>query len=205
MSRVAVVTGGTRGIGAAIAAALSAEGAQVIGVDIPSNREALETTLAPLSGTALAFDIAAPDTPAQLAAALDELGVDIVVHNAGITKDKTIARMSDTAWHSVIDINLSAQERLDDALLAAGVTPTAAEAVTGPLSGQTWVLTGSLTSLTRPQAEDRIRALGGTAGSSVSRRTAAVIVGEPISLNLVLGIVAVFCVIWVAATDRRAR
>jgi 3-oxoacyl-[acyl-carrier protein] reductase len=116
----AVVTGAARGIGAAIANALTAEGAHVIGIDIPSAREALEATIRPLSGTALAFDIAAPETPSQIAAALDELGVGIVVHNAGITKDKTIARMTEAAWHSVIDINLSAQERLDDALLAAG-------------------------------------------------------------------------------------
>jgi 3-oxoacyl-[acyl-carrier protein] reductase len=116
----AIVTGAARGIGAAIANALAAEGAHVIGVDIPSAREALEATIQPLSGTTLAFDIAAPETPAQIAAALDELGVDIVVHNAGITKDKTIARMTEAAWRSVIDINLSAQERLDDALLAAG-------------------------------------------------------------------------------------
>ena len=116
----AIVTCAARGIGAAIANALAAEGAHVIGVDIPSAREALEATIQPLSGTTLAFDIAAPETPAQIAAALDELGVDIVVHNAGITKDKTIARMTEAAWRSVIDINLSAQERLDDALLAAG-------------------------------------------------------------------------------------
>jgi 3-oxoacyl-[acyl-carrier protein] reductase len=74
-----------------------------------------------LNGTALAFDIAAPEAAAQIAAALDELGVDIVVHNAGITKDKTIAKMTDAAWQSVIDINLSAQERIDDALLGAGI------------------------------------------------------------------------------------
>ena len=116
----AIVTGAARGIGAAIASALSAEGAHVIGIDIPSAKDALDATIRPLGGTTLAFDIAAAETPAQIAAALDELGVDIVVHNAGITKDKTIARMTEAAWHSVIDINLSAQERLDDALLAAG-------------------------------------------------------------------------------------
>jgi 3-oxoacyl-[acyl-carrier protein] reductase len=116
----AMVTGAARGIGAAIADALAGEGAHVIGIDIPSAHEALESTMRRLSGTALAFDIAAPEAPAQIAAALDELGVDIVVHNAGITKDKTIARMTEAAWQSVIDINLSAQERIDEALLAAG-------------------------------------------------------------------------------------
>ncbi|MFM0336255.1 3-oxoacyl-ACP reductase [Paraburkholderia fungorum] len=119
--RRAVVTGAARGIGASIASVLAAEGAHVIGIDIPSARDALDATIRQLGGTALAFDIAAPEAPAQIAAALDEQGVDIVVHNAGITKDKTIAKMTEGAWQSVIDINLSAQERIDDALLAAGI------------------------------------------------------------------------------------
>lgn len=119
--RRAVVTGAARGIGASIAGVLAEQGAHVIGIDIPSAREALDTTMRQMNGTALAFDIAAPEAPAQIAAALDEQGVDIVVHNAGITRDKTIAKMTDAAWQSVIDINLSAQERIDDALLAAGI------------------------------------------------------------------------------------
>ncbi|CAG4891262.1 3-oxoacyl-ACP reductase [Paraburkholderia saeva] len=118
--RRALVTGAARGIGASIAGVLAAEGAHVIGVDIPSAKDALDHTMRELNGTPLAFDIAAPETPAQLAAALDENGIDIIVHNAGITKDKTIAKMTETAWHSVIDINLAAQERIDDALLEAG-------------------------------------------------------------------------------------
>ncbi|CAH2894228.1 MAG: 3-hydroxyacyl-CoA dehydrogenase (EC, FabG4 [uncultured Paraburkholderia sp.] len=120
-NRRAVVTGAARGIGAAIAWVLAAQGAHVIGIDIPSARDALDATLRQLNGTPLAFDIAAPEAPAQIAAALDDEGVDIVVHNAGITKDKTIAKMTAAAWQSVIDINLSAQERIDDALLAAGI------------------------------------------------------------------------------------
>jgi 3-oxoacyl-[acyl-carrier protein] reductase len=99
---------------------LAAQGAHVIGIDIPSATDALDATLRQIGGTALALDIAAPETPAQIAAALDELGVDVFVHNAGITKDKTIAKMTEAAWRSVIDINLSAQERIDDALLEAG-------------------------------------------------------------------------------------
>lgn len=115
------MTGAARGIGASIASVLAAQGAHVIGIDIPSARDALEATMRQLNGTALAFDIAAPEAPAQIAAALDDHGVDIVVHNAGITKDKTIAKMTGGAWQSVIDINLCAQERIDDALLAAGI------------------------------------------------------------------------------------
>jgi len=119
--RRAIVTGAARGIGASIASVLAAEGTHVIGIDIPSARDALDSTMLQLNGTALAFDIAAPEAPAQIAAALDEQGVDIVVHNAGITRDKTIAKMTGAAWQSVIDINLCAQERIDDALLAAGI------------------------------------------------------------------------------------
>jgi len=120
-NRRALVTGAARGIGAAIASVLAAQGAQVIGLDIPAARDALEATMRQLNGTPLAFDIAAPEAPAQIAAALDDQGVDIIVHNAGITKDKTIAKMTAAAWQSVIDINLSAQERIDEALLAAGI------------------------------------------------------------------------------------
>ena len=120
-NRRAVVTGAARGIGAAIASVLAAQGAHVIGIDIPSARDALDATMRQLNGTALAFDIAAPEAPAQIAAALDDLGIDIIVHNAGITKDKTIAKMTAAMWQNVIDINLCAQERIDDALLAAGI------------------------------------------------------------------------------------
>ncbi|WP_114814653.1 3-oxoacyl-ACP reductase [Paraburkholderia kururiensis] len=118
--RRAMVTGAARGIGAAIAHELAAQGAHVTGIDIPAARDALDSTMRHIAGTALAFDITAPEAPANIAAALDEKGIDIVVHNAGITKDKTVAKMSVDAWRSVIDINLSAQERIDDALLDAG-------------------------------------------------------------------------------------
>ena len=58
-----------------------------------------------------------------------------------------------------------------------GVEAERSEASTGPWTGQTWVLTGSLERLTRPEAEARIRALGGTPGSSVSRKTHALVTG----------------------------
>jgi DNA ligase (NAD+) len=62
-------------------------------------------------------------------------------------------------------------------LSAAGVEAEAEETTDGPLAGQTWVLTGTLDSMTRPEAEERIRALGGVAGSSVSRKTHTVVAG----------------------------
>jgi 3-oxoacyl-[acyl-carrier protein] reductase len=129
-SKRALVTGAARGIGAAIAAVLAAQGAHVIGLDVAQARDALDQTMlaiedaSPSGGahTALLADIAAPEAPAEIASALLAMGgIDIVVHNAGITRDKTIAKMTQDAWDSVIDINLSAQERIDDALLAQNV------------------------------------------------------------------------------------
>jgi DNA ligase (NAD+) len=64
-----------------------------------------------------------------------------------------------------------------DRLGEVGVQPEQAESGTGPWTGQTWVLTGSLDSMTRPDAEARIRALGGTPSSSVSRKTHTVVAG----------------------------
>ncbi|GJH11723.1 3-oxoacyl-ACP reductase [Caballeronia novacaledonica] len=126
----AIVTGAARGIGASIAAVLAEHGAIVTGIDIDAARDALDQTMlsiedaSPSGGAhaALVADIAAPEAPADIVAALAASGgIDIVVHNAGITRDKTIARMSPEMWDSVIDINLLAQERIDDALLAQNV------------------------------------------------------------------------------------
>ena len=64
-----------------------------------------------------------------------------------------------------------------DRLREVGVQPEQAEAGNGPWTGQTWVLTGTLDSMTRPEAEARIRALGATPSSSVSRKTHTVVAG----------------------------
>jgi DNA ligase (NAD+) len=71
----------------------------------------------------------------------------------------------------------SESRRLIDRLLRAGIAPKAPERREGHLSGKTFVLTGTLASMTRAQAEERIQALGGLATSSVSRKTAYVVVG----------------------------
>lgn len=119
--QTAVVTGVSRGIGASIAEVLARDGAHVICVDVPQAEAALNEVAAKLGGIALPLDVTAPDAPQKMvAAAQAQGGIDIIVHNAGITRDKTIANMKEPLWKLVIEVNLSAQERINDALLAAG-------------------------------------------------------------------------------------
>jgi 3-oxoacyl-[acyl-carrier protein] reductase len=115
----ALVTGASRGIGAAIAETLARDGAEVVLLDVPPAKDALDALAARLGGRGLALDICASDAAAQLVAALPD-GIDIVVHNAGITRDKTLAKMSDDFWNSVINVNLNAPQLLTQALLDAG-------------------------------------------------------------------------------------
>ncbi len=136
----ALVTGAAPGIGASISKVLAEHGAIVTGLDIEAARNALDQTmlsiedLSPSGGAqaVLLADIAAPEAPAEVAAG----GIDIVGHNAGITRDKTIARMISEMWDSVIDINLIAQERIDGTLCAqhvrrAGVRIVAVSSISG--------------------------------------------------------------------------
>ena len=122
--QVAVVTGAARGIGEAIATVLARDGAHVVCVDIPTAQAALEAVALRLEGSALACDIAAPEAGATLRAHLAThapRGLDMLVHNAGITRDKTLVRMSEAQWQSVLDINVGAPQRLNTALLDAGM------------------------------------------------------------------------------------
>jgi 3-oxoacyl-[acyl-carrier protein] reductase len=113
--KVALVTGGARGIGEAIAEVLARDGAHVIGVDVPALADELEGVAARLGGSSLTADITGADAPAKIASHLlaEHGGVDVVVHNAGITGDKTLGRMSEQLWRSVIDVNLVAPQRID--------------------------------------------------------------------------------------------
>ncbi|MCA9538883.1 MAG: 3-oxoacyl-ACP reductase [Myxococcales bacterium] len=117
--KVALVTGAARGIGAATAATLAAEGAKVICLDRPGDEEATAKIAQKIGGRPLMVDITAADAPAQIREVLQTEfgGVDIVVHNAGITRDKTLARMKPEQWDQAIDVNLGAILRINDALL----------------------------------------------------------------------------------------
>ncbi|MDT0619922.1 3-oxoacyl-ACP reductase [Salinisphaera sp. P385] len=117
--KVALVTGGARGIGAATAERLSQEGAHVVVLDIPADAETLETTAKAVGGTALPQDITDADAPRAIADFLKEKfgGVDIVVHNAGVTRDKMLANMAEHLWDMVLAINLRSILAIDEVLL----------------------------------------------------------------------------------------
>jgi 3-oxoacyl-[acyl-carrier protein] reductase len=117
--KVALVTGASRGIGAAIAATLARDGAKVVGLDVPQAADDLRTVTAAIDGEALGLDITAEDAPERIASHFAKGGVDIVVHNAGVTKDRTIAKMPEERWAQLMEINLSSEERINDALLDA--------------------------------------------------------------------------------------
>jgi 3-oxoacyl-[acyl-carrier protein] reductase len=114
--KTALVTGASRGIGAAIAATLARDGAKVVGLDVPQAETDLRAVTESLGGEALPLDITAADAPERIAAHF-EGGVDVVVHNAGVTRDRTIAKMPEDRWTQLMEINLSSEERINDALL----------------------------------------------------------------------------------------
>ena len=117
--KTAVVTGASRGIGEAIAHVLSRDGAHVICLDVPQQQADLDRVAVEIGGSTLAIDITAADAGEKIKAAAAELGgLDIIVHNAGITRDKTLANMKPELWDLVININLSAIERVNDYLIS---------------------------------------------------------------------------------------
>ncbi len=121
--KVALVTGAARGIGAATATVLARDGAHVVCLDVPAAGDALSRLANTVGGTAVQLDITAADAPVRLSEHLGARhgGVDVVVHNAGITRDRTLARMSEAEWDSVLNVNLSSQERVNDTLIGQGI------------------------------------------------------------------------------------
>jgi 3-oxoacyl-[acyl-carrier protein] reductase len=113
--KVALVTGASRGIGESIAGVLARDGAHVVGIDVPAMAAELDAVSERIGGSGLTLDITAEDAPKQIASRLmaQHGGVDVVIHNAGITRDKTLGRMAADQWDSVIAANLIAPQRID--------------------------------------------------------------------------------------------
>jgi 3-oxoacyl-[acyl-carrier protein] reductase len=114
--KVALVTGASRGIGEAIATTLHRDGAELVLLDVPALSADLSAVAARLGAETIELDITDPDAPLQIAAAIPD-GVDVIVHNAGVTRDRTIAKMPEDRWSSLMEINLSSEERINDELL----------------------------------------------------------------------------------------
>jgi 3-oxoacyl-[acyl-carrier protein] reductase len=102
--RVALVTGASRGIGRAIAEELARAGASVV-VGYRSGKDEAEDLATAIGGRAIQADVSNPDEAKRL---VDEAGdIDVLVNNAGLTRDGLLARMSDDDWRTVIETNLS--------------------------------------------------------------------------------------------------
>ena len=120
--QIALVTGASRGIGAAIAAELGQQGATVIGTATSaSGAESIQATFsqAGITGAGMALDV---NDAAQVAAVLKEIAaqfgdISILVNNAGITRDTLLMRMSDDDWDAVISTNLKSVFRMSQAVL----------------------------------------------------------------------------------------
>ena len=119
--KTALVTGAAQGIGAAIARTLSRDGAKVIGLDIPAAQQTLEQTMAEIQGTPLATDITSDQVSQDINTVLAGEKLDILVHNAGVTRDKTLSRMPDHFWQMTLNINLQAPINVTGALEQAGL------------------------------------------------------------------------------------
>lgn len=115
-----VVTGAARGIGLAISQVLARDGATVIGVDVPQAGADLSRAMATINGLSLPLDITAEDAADRLTQfCLDHSGkLHSIIHNAGITRDKMLSRMTSVQWDLLMQVNLGAAQRINDALLA---------------------------------------------------------------------------------------
>lgn len=121
---VAVVTGAAQGVGAGIAAQLGAAGASVVVADLDAARAeatAAELRAAGVAASSVQLDVTSVDSCARLASSTLERHsrIDIVVNNAGINNRAELAKMPDSQWRDVVEVNLNGVYRIIHALLPA--------------------------------------------------------------------------------------
>lgn len=135
--KIAIVTGGARGIGAAAARVLHREGAKVIIVDVPFAKDDAEKLAQELNGDVILEDItdAKATTDIQKYVLDKYKGLDILINNAGITRDKTIAKMSIDQWRSVLNVNLKATINLTETFIQNGFNKNAKVVGLSSISG----------------------------------------------------------------------
>ncbi|MCA9536139.1 MAG: 3-oxoacyl-ACP reductase [Myxococcales bacterium] len=121
--KIVLLTGAARGIGESTARIMAAEGAHVVCLDLPRDDEPLSKVARSIGGSVLLADITDPDAPELICKELKERfgGVDIVVHNAGITRDKLLANMKPQLWDMAVDVNLGAVIRITEKMVSNGV------------------------------------------------------------------------------------
>ncbi|HEX4106615.1 MAG TPA: 3-oxoacyl-ACP reductase [Solirubrobacteraceae bacterium] len=189
--RVALVTGAARGIGAEVARVLAQDGASVVALDVPGAGHeggvahsghsqagtpfGAQASAGPSSSVGdIGLDISGEDAPQQIAEHLPD-GLDVLVHNAGVTRDRTLGRMDAERWASVLDINLRSQERIDELLLERGllrpggaiVTVSSIAGIAGN-AGQTSYATSKAALIGRVRAGERLMSQRGVRINAVA-------------------------------------
>jgi 3-oxoacyl-[acyl-carrier protein] reductase len=134
-----LITGASRGIGEYTARLFHAEGAELLLLDHPSMDQRLREFSSSLGCRYIAMDVSHSDAPSILrdgiSKAYGNTALDVVIHNAGITRDKTFGKMSIENFSSVIDVNLAAVMKLDDMLFSESLKPGAKAVYLSSISG----------------------------------------------------------------------
>jgi 3-oxoacyl-[acyl-carrier protein] reductase len=133
--KLALVTGAARGIGRATAMSLAREGAHVLCLDRPADDGPVSKVAAEVGGTPVLVDVTAPDAAERITEAIKAAGhehLDILINNAGVTRDKTLGNMDLDRWNLTLGVNLSAVIRLTETLpLAEGARIVCLSSIAG--------------------------------------------------------------------------